>query len=352
MLEGQVAVLSTDVLDAEEALDLLRRLRASSLYTARQHSYLLYPNRKLPAFIDRNIIPSETIAASTLLAALKASGDTQLIECDAKGNAYFAGHFTNTASVRGALKAIARQGFEAEVAAESDAIESLFSTLFDCATFTGRSGGMYAYEGLGSIYWHMVSKLLLAVLDTVRVAEKAGCSGATMEALIAAYYDVREGIGFNKTPDVYGAFPTDPYSHTPGFAGARQPGMTGQVKEEVLTRLGELGVQVNKGQVAFKPTLLRDCEFLTDEGALEYVDVQGAVHTQALKPSQLGFTYCQVPVVYSRAGGDDGRVMVTYANGDQQEFPEGELDADVSASLFMKLGDVARIDVAVAKTRS
>jgi hypothetical protein len=109
---------------------------------------------------------------------------------------------------------------------------------------------------------------------------------------------------------------------------------------------------VNKGQVAFKPTLLRDCEFLTDEGALEYVDVQGAVHTQALKPSQLGFTYCQVPVVYSRAGGDDGRVMVTYANGDQQEFPEGELDADVSASLFMKLGDVARIDVAVAKTRS
>jgi hypothetical protein len=43
---------------------------------------------------------------------------------------------------------------------------------------------------------------------------------------------------------------------------------------------------------------------------------------------------------------------VTYANGDQQEFPEGELDADVSASLFMKLGDVARIDVAVAKTRS
>jgi len=352
MLEGQVAVLSTDVLDAEEALDLLRRLRASSLYTARQHSYLLYPNRKLPAFIDRNIIPSETIAASTLLAALKASGDTQLIECDAKGNAYFAGHFTNTASVRGALKAIARQGFEAEVAAESDAIESLFSTLFDCATFTGRSGGMYAYEGLGSIYWHMVSKLLLAVLDTVRVAEKAGCSGATMEALIAAYYDVREGIGFNKTPDVYGAFPTDPYSHTPGFAGARQPGMTGQVKEEVLTRLGELGVQVNKGQVAFKPTLLRDCEFLTDEGALEYVDVQGAVHTQALKPSQLGFTYCQVPVVYSRDGGDDGRVMVTYANGDQQEFPEGELDADVSASLFMKLGDVARIDVAVAKTRS
>ena len=32
----------------------------------------------------------------------------------------------------------------------------------------------------------------------------------------------------------------DPYSHTPGGAGAKQPGMTGQVKEEVITRLGEL----------------------------------------------------------------------------------------------------------------
>ena len=29
--------------------------------------------------------------------------------------------------------------------------------------FTGRSGSFFAYEGLGSIYWHMVSKLLLAV---------------------------------------------------------------------------------------------------------------------------------------------------------------------------------------------
>ena len=57
MLEGQVAVLSAEVLSAEEALHVLQTLRKSPLYTARQHSYLLYPNRRLPAFIDLNCIP-------------------------------------------------------------------------------------------------------------------------------------------------------------------------------------------------------------------------------------------------------------------------------------------------------
>ena len=65
------------------------------------------------------------------------------------------------------------------------------------------------------------------------------------------YYRVREGIGFNKTPAEYGAFPTDPYSHTPKHAGAKQPGMTGQVKEEVLCRFGELGVELATARCDF-----------------------------------------------------------------------------------------------------
>ena len=46
---------------------------------------------------------------------------------------------------------------------------------------------------------------------------------------------------------LYGAFPTDPYSHTPAGKGAQQPGMTGQVKEDVISRFGELGVEVKNG---------------------------------------------------------------------------------------------------------
>ena len=348
MLEGQVAVLSTDVLTPEEALELLQRLKASALYTERQHSYLLYPNRKLPAFIERNIIPTEVAANSPLLGALRAAGDSQLIEWDTDGTAYFCGDFTNTASVSDALDKLTTQGYEQMVAKERDSLEDLFSELFDCANFTGRSGGMYAYEGLGSIYWHMVSKLLLAVLDTARQAEQTGCSPDVLTGLYAAYYDVREGIGFNKAPDIYGAFPTDPYSHTPGFAGARQPGMTGQVKEEVLTRLGELGVRVHGGQVAFQPTLLREREFLSETATFTFYGVSGEAESITLQPAQLGFTYCQVPVVYSKEG--NGNATVTFSSGKQESFKDGQLGADISASLFMKLGEIARIDVSVAST--
>src|ERR1039458_5021052 len=45
--------------------------------------------------------------------------------------------------------------------------------------------------------------------------------------------------------------PTDPYSHTPSFAGAQQPGMTGQVKEDLIARLGEMGVALEGGRLAF-----------------------------------------------------------------------------------------------------
>ncbi len=94
-------------------------------------------------------------------------------------------------------------------------------------------------------------------------------------ALVSLYYRVREGIGFNKTPAEYGAFPTDPYSHTPKHIGAQQPGMTGQVKEEILTRFAELGVRVHDGAVRFDPCLLRACEFIDEPQPFRFLDVDG-----------------------------------------------------------------------------
>ena len=49
---------------------------------------------------------------------------------------------------------------------EQTAIQQIYEEVFDHASFTGRSGSMYGYEGIGSVYWHMVSKLLLAVQET------------------------------------------------------------------------------------------------------------------------------------------------------------------------------------------
>ena len=40
-----------------------------------------------------------------------------------------------------------------------------FEAVFNHKAFTGRSGTFYGYEGLGSIYWHMVSKLALAAYE-------------------------------------------------------------------------------------------------------------------------------------------------------------------------------------------
>ena len=103
--------------------------------------------------------------------------------------------------------------------------------------FTGRANTFYKYEGLGSIYWHMVSKLLLAVQEVYLNAEKQSATKKELKKLKDFYYDIKSGIGTDKQPDQYGAFPTDPYSHTPFFAGAQQPGMTGQVKEDIILKI-------------------------------------------------------------------------------------------------------------------
>ena len=117
----------------------------------------------------------------------------------------------------------------------------------------------------------------------------------------AAYYDIRSGLGFTKTPEVYGAFPTDPYSHTPKHLGAQQPGMTGQVKEEILTRWAELGVQVSKGRLTFAPKLLRRAEFFVEPHEFSYVDLNGIEEIWNLPAESLAVTYCQVPVCYRLA---------------------------------------------------
>ena len=110
----------------------------------------------------------------------------------------------------------------------------------------------------------MVSKLLLAVQENCLTAVNNNESEVIIGKLLDHYYEINAGIGVHKSPELYGAFPTDPYSHTPAGKGAQQPGMTGQVKEDILSRFGELGVFVKEGKLFFNPRLLRENEFLKD----------------------------------------------------------------------------------------
>ena len=345
MLEGQVAVLSSGYLSPEQALEVLTSLRNSSVYTARQHSYLLYPDRELTRFVDKNIIPEAQLKRSELLTMLVSSGDTSLVEQDSQGGYHFNGSFNNVDSARDVLEALKDNGYADLVDKEQALIEEIFESVFNHRQFTGRSGGMYAYEGLGSIYWHMVSKLLLAALENFRNSLEQGSDPVVVGKLADCYFDIRAGIGFNKTPDNYGAFPTDPYSHTPGFAGAKQPGMTGQVKEEVITRLMEMGLSVSGGSILFKPFILRKSEFLSSADSLSYFDIAGNQQSVELQAGQLGFTYCQIPVIYSLA--DETSIIITFANGTEKAIAGDTIDAQTSLAIFDKTGEVVKINVAL-----
>ena len=118
-------------------------------------------------------------------------GNRDLIEADVYGGYHFNGDFRNADSVKVALGQLAENGHREAVEKETDYILEVFEEIFDHQSFTGRSGTFYGYEGLGSIYWHMVSKLLLAVCDTYYRAVKEGADEESLGRLVEHYYDIR-----------------------------------------------------------------------------------------------------------------------------------------------------------------
>jgi len=147
----------------------------------------------------------------------------------------------------------------------------------------------------------------------------------------------------NKDPEVYGAFPTDPYSHTPRSKGAQQPGMTGQVKEDIIARWGELGVMVREGAIRFHPILLRKEEFLSEAHEFVHLDVHGQRKTWPLEKGSLGFTYCQVPVIYHRS--KEHKVVVHFSDNTQKQVSGLALDQEQSARIFHRSGAIVRLEV-------
>jgi hypothetical protein len=343
MLEGQVAVLSSGSLDPKEALDLLDALKSSSLFREDQYSYILYPDKELSRFVSKNNIPAASFNKSKLLQQLIEDGNTQIIEKDVLGQYHFNGNFNNAESLKTALNELSENRYQSLVNDEKSLLLDIFEEMFDHKSFTGRSGTFFGYEGLGSIYWHMVSKLLLAVQENCLLAVKNKESEAVIGRLLEHYYEINEGIGVHKSPELYGAFPTDPYSHTPGGKGAQQPGMTGQVKEDVLCRFGELGVFVKNGTLFFNPRLLRRKEFLTTQKSFSYTDLNKKVKTFLLEKDSFCFTYCQVPIIYKIS--DKDLINVVFNNESSIEFNSLKTDVETSKKLFDRTGEISHINV-------
>ncbi|MFB9056810.1 hypothetical protein ACFFU9_08660 [Mariniflexile ostreae] len=344
MLEGQVAVLSSGYLSAAQALDVLDGLKNSALFREDQYSYILYPNKTLARFDKKNTIPSEKVAQSNLLKALVADGNRQIIEQDVLGDYHFNSNFNNANSLKKALKAL-NETYREEVESDKAFVLQVFEDIFDHKSFTGRSGTFFGYEGLGSIYWHMVSKLVLAVQENCLLAINTNESDTVIGKLLDHYYEINAGIGVHKSPELYGAFPTDPYSHTPATKGAQQPGMTGQVKEDILSRFGELGVFVKEGRIQFNPHVLQSKEFLQAPATFEFTNIHKETQEITLEKDTLCFTYCQVPILYKRSKNEGIRV---FFNDDRLiDFNEMSLDLDTSKAIFERNGLINKIIVSI-----
>ena len=146
---------------------------------------------------------------------------------------------------------------------------------------------------------------------------------------------------------MYGAFPTDPYSHTPGSKGAQQPGMTAQVKEDVLSRFGELGVFVSEGKLYFNPRLLRKEEFLTEAKTFDYIDIHKETKEIEVPKDSLCFTYCQVPVIYKLAA--QAGLKVVFDDDHVLESEDMYLDEQTSKKVFERTGEIGQIIVSINK---
>ena len=342
MLEGQVAVLSSGGLSPQQVVTVLKALFNSKIYRPDQHSFLLYPDRELPGFFDKNRVPPEKVEAIPLLQQMLEDDEDSIVLRDIEGTYRFNAAITNSGVLDEHLDALVAVYGESIEQNRAD-LRELYENVFNHQAFTGRSGGMFGFEGLGCIYWHMVSKLLLAVQENFFAALEQGADDDTCRQLGRLYYRVREGIGFNKSPAEYGAFPTDPYSHTPRHAGAQQPGMTGQVKEEILTRFGELGVRVKHGAVHFRPDLLRGREFMSSSRTFRYLDVADEWQTITVPARGLAFTWCQVPVIYLWNDDLEPALSVTWSDGSNQSQTEMTLSTETSSELFRRSGRIQQV---------
>ncbi|MFW5820360.1 MAG: hypothetical protein ACOCWA_03660 [Bacteroidota bacterium] len=323
MLEGQVSAISSGILTPYEVLSLLKALRNSGLYREDQKSYMLYPAKELPAFTDKNLIPADFSDKYPVLKKLMNKEDLGIINQDANGDLHFQGDFRNAGILKEKIERLEATGLIKLEESDKDDLYRLYEELFDHHSFTGRSGSFYKYEGLGSIYWHMVSKLLLSVGEYLKWIEGWKDYDDHYEQIKEYYYDIKEGIGVHKSPDEYGAIPTDPYSHTPSMLGVQQPGMTGQVKEDILSRWMELGLEIKEGEIFISSKMWKKEEF-NENGTLD-------------------FTFCGT--VFNYRPGKESYIIITDGEGNEYKMDGNSISRKFSELIFSRSDEISRVTV-------
>ena len=116
--------------------------------------------------------------------------------------------------------------------------------------------------------------------------------------------------------------------------------MTGQVKEDIISRFGELGLRVFDGKISFDPTILRKDEFNLTESVFKYVDYNSKIKSINLSKNTLAFSICQVPVIYHLSKSE--KIIIKFENGDSKKSRGNE-------KIFERNNEIEKIDVFVVK---
>ena len=113
----------------------------------------------------------------------------------------------------------------------------------------------------------------------------------------------------------------------------------------MISRFGELVFEVNNGLISFNPIMLRDQEVLKNDETFRYVNLSKQLSELLVKKDSLCFTYCQVPIIYSKAS--DKKITINFINGKSVIVQGNELDNDSSKSLFNRENIIKQINVSI-----
>ncbi len=298
MLEGQSAVISSGHLSADRVCQLIEEME-KSLYSEEGKYHTLYPVNKITRFYDKNEISNSFDEISGILYK------------DCNGKLHFESEIVSR-------EALITRCEELNLSDETkQMVADEFERVFAHKKFTGRSGVMFKFEGIGCVYWHQNAKFALAVLET---AEKAARNGEDIEKIYTAYNKLLQGFIYRKSPAECKALPLEPYSHTSFNKKSEQPGMTGQVKESIIMRRGELGVLVENGEIIFEPKLIREDEFFGCD--------------------EIKFSCYGVPFSYKKTG----KVSVVIDKGSERvEVDELKVSKSYSEDIFKRNGEVKAV---------
>ena len=92
-----------------------------------QNSYILYPNRDLARFLEKNNVTPEVVSQSGLLSKLDRVQDRSLLVKDVNGEYHFNGNLRDKEAVNEVLSLLAENGHAQEVNAERNRIHELYA---------------------------------------------------------------------------------------------------------------------------------------------------------------------------------------------------------------------------------